>query len=59
MPKCLDCGQTKKFWYDEISHKLGIYDESGQMIDVETDWYDDVINGTCAECESVNVMGRL
>jgi hypothetical protein len=59
MPKCLDCGQTKQFWYDETSHKLGIYDEAGDLLDVETDWYDDVTNGHCGDCDSTNIEGKL
>lgn len=59
MPKCLDCGQTNKFWYDETSHKLGIYNEAGDLEDVETDWYDDVTNGHCADCDSTNIEGKL
>jgi hypothetical protein len=59
MPKCLDCGQTRQFWYDETSHKLGLYNDEGQLEDVETDWYDDVTNGHCAECDSTNIEGKL
>jgi hypothetical protein len=59
MPKCLDCGQTTKFWYDETSHKLGIYNAAGELDDVETDWYDDVSNGECGECQSKNIEGTL
>ena len=59
MPKCLDCGQTRQFWYDETSHKLGLYNDLGEMEDVETDWYDDVTNGHCGDCDSTNIEGRL
>lgn len=59
MPKCLDCGQTAKFWYDETSHKLGVYNDQGELDDVETDWYDEVVNGSCAICESTNIEGDL
>ena len=59
MPKCLDCGQTRKFWYDEMAHQLGVYDEAGDLLDVETNWFDEVSNGTCAECESTNIEGKL
>jgi len=59
MPKCLDCGQTEQFWYDETSHKLGKYNEDGDLLDVETDWYDDVTNGHCGVCDSENIEGRL
>jgi hypothetical protein len=59
MPKCLDCGQTRQFWYDETSHKLGLYNDLGEMEDVETDWYDDVTNGHCGDCDSTNIEGKL
>lgn len=59
MPKCLDCGQTRMFWYDETSHKLGIYDDNGEMVDVEENFYDDVTNGHCGVCDSTHVEGEL
>jgi hypothetical protein len=59
MPKCLDCDNTTRFWYIEVSHKLGIYNADGTMDDVEDDYYDDVYGGECAECESKNIEGRL
>jgi hypothetical protein len=59
MPKCLDCNNTTRFWYIEVSHKLGIYNADGTMDDVEDDYYDDVYGGECAECESKNIEGRL
>lgn len=61
MPKCLDCGQTEKFWYTEVCHKLGRYNEDGTLDDVEDDYYDDVdpSTGVCYECESKNVEGEL
>jgi hypothetical protein len=61
MPKCLDCNNTTRFWYQETSHKLGVYDTNGDLDDVETDYYDDVLtsSGECAECQSKNVEGPL
>lgn len=59
MPKCLDCDNTTRFWYIEVSHKLGIYNTDGTMDDVEDDYYDDVYGGECAECESTNIEGKL
>jgi hypothetical protein len=61
MPKCLDCGQTSRFWYIEVSHKLGLYNEDGSLDDVQDDYYDEVETdtGECAECESKNIEGPL
>ena len=61
MPKCLDCNNTTRFWYVEVSHKLGMYNEDGTMEDVEDDYYDEVetATGECAECESKNIEGPL
>jgi hypothetical protein len=59
MPKCLDCDNTTRFWYKELGHKLGIYNESGELDDVEDDYYDEVEGGTCAKCESINIEGKL
>ena len=61
MPKCLDCNNTTRFWYVEVSHKLGMYDSDGIMEDVEDDYYDEVetSSGECAECESKNIEGKL
>lgn len=59
MPNCLDCDNTTRFWYSETGHKLGIYNESGVMEDVEDDYWDEPTDGICAECESVNIEGEL
>ena len=61
MPKCLDCNNTTRFWYIEVSHKLGMYNEDGTLDDVEDDYYDEVETdtGECAECESKNIEGKL
>lgn len=59
MPKCLDCDNTTRFWYKEMAHKLGIYNEDGSLEDVEDDYYDEVEGGTCGECESTNIEGKL
>ena len=59
MPKCLDCGNIEKFWYQEIGNKLGIYNEDGSLEDVLDDYYDEVEGGQCNECESTNIEGKL
>ena len=59
MPKCLDCDNTTRFWYQEMGNKLGIYSEDGTLEDVEDDYYDEPFGGTCAECESTNIEGEL
>ena len=59
MPKCLDCDNTTRFWFEETSHKLGIYTADGTFDDVEDDYYDEPVNGTCATCDSKNVEGKL
>jgi len=59
MPKCLDCNNTTRFWYQEMANKLGIYSEDGSLFDVEDDYYDEVAGGECAECQSKNIEGRL
>ena len=59
MPQCLDCDNTTRFWYQEMANKLGIYNESGVMEDVEDDYWDEPTEGMCAECESVNIEGEL
>ena len=61
MPKCLDCNNTTRFWYIEVSHKLGLYNEDGSLDDVQDDYYDEVETdtGECAECESKNIEGPL
>jgi hypothetical protein len=42
-----------------MANKLGIYDEAGNLEDVEDDYYDEVEDGACAECESKNIEGKL
>jgi hypothetical protein len=61
MPKCLDCGNTKRIWYTEVCHKLGIYNDEGEFIDVETDNYEEVqtSSGECAECGGKRIEGKL
>ena len=61
MPRCLDCNNTTRFWYIEVSHKLGLYNEDGSLDDVQDDYYDEVETdtGECAECESKNIEGPL
>jgi hypothetical protein len=61
MPKCLDCNQTKVFWYTEVSHKLGTYNEQGGLENVIEDYYDDVLtsSGICGVCKSTDIEGNL
>jgi hypothetical protein len=59
MPKCLDCNNTKTFWYTETSHKLGEYDEDGTLKDVIKDYWDPVYDGKCGKCDSINILGKL
>ncbi len=59
MPKCLDCGNIEKFWYQEIGNKLGTYNEDGTLEDVLDDYYDEVEGGQCNECDSKNIEGKL
>ena len=60
MPKCLECGNKKKFYYTEINTNLGIYDEdTGVFLDVEDNWYDKAENGRCYECGSGNIEGEV
>ena len=61
MPKCLDCGNTRRFWYTEVCYKLGLYTEDGVLEDVEFDEYEKVDNATgeCEPCGSKNVEGDL
>jgi hypothetical protein len=59
MPKCLDCGNTTRFWYTETCYKLGLYTADGVLEDVETDQYEPVTDGECEPCGSKNVEGKL
>lgn len=59
MPKCLDCGNTKKFYYSETQHCIATYDENGVLDDVVDNWYDKPFNGKCYECKKENVEGDL
>ena len=59
MPKCLDCGNTQKFWYEETNTCLGEYHEDGSLADVIYNEYSDVRNGYCDACESKNIEGEL
>lgn len=61
MAKCLDCNQTHIFWYTEVGHKLGIYNNDGILEDVQEDYYEDVLtsSGICGVCKSANVEGKL
>ena len=59
MPKCLDCGNTVKFTYMENSYNEAEYDQAGELVDVTHKEYHDVEEGTCKECESTNIEGKL
>jgi len=59
MPKCLDCNNTKRFTYMENSYNEAEYDEAGELMDVFYKEYHDVEEGTCKECDSSNIEGKL
>ena len=59
MPKCLDCGNTTRFTYMENSYNEAEYDEQGELEDVFYKEFHDVEEGTCKECDSTNIEGKL
>lgn len=59
MPKCLDCGNIRFFTYTEDSYNEAEYSEDGELLDVIYKEYTDVTNGTCKQCDSTNVEGKL
>lgn len=59
MPRCLDCNNTVRFSYMENSYNEATYDAAGDLIDVDYKQYYDVTEGTCMECESNNIEGKL
>jgi len=59
MPKCLDCNNTTTFTYMENSYNEAIYDSEGDLADVVYKEYHDVEEGTCKECQSTNIEGKL
>lgn len=59
MPKCLDCNNIKNFTYMENSYNEAIYDSEGELEDVVYKEYSDVTEGTCKECQSTNIEGKL
>ena len=59
MPKCLDCDNTTTFTYMESSYNEAVYDSVGDLEDVTYKEYYDVTEGTCKECESTNIEGKL
>jgi predicted nucleic-acid-binding Zn-ribbon protein len=59
MPKCLDCGNIKKFSYSENSYNEATYDDQGDLLDVEYKQYYDITDGKCMECESDHIEGKL
>ena len=50
MPKCLDCGNTRRFTYMENSYNEAEYDDKGELEDVFYKEFHDVEEGTCKEC---------
>jgi hypothetical protein len=59
MPKCLDCNNTTTFTYMENSYNEAIYDSEGDLHDVTYKEYHDITEGTCKECQSTNIEGKL
>jgi hypothetical protein len=59
MPKCLDCNNTTTFTYMEDSYSEAVYDQSGELADVPYKEYHEVREGTCKECQSTNIEGKL
>ena len=59
MPKCLDCDNTTTFTYVESSYNEAVYDSVGDLADVTYKEYSDVTEGTCKECSSTNIEGKL
>ena len=59
MPKCLDCGQTKKFTYTEECYHEAEYDDEGSLLDSFYAEYLPIKEGACYECESTNIEGEL
>lgn len=59
MPKCLDCNNTRFFTYTEDSYNEAEYSEDGELLDVIYKDYTEVANGTCKECNSTNIEGKL
>jgi hypothetical protein len=59
MPKCLDCGNTRRFTYMENSYNEAEYDEQGELEDVFYKEFHDVEEGKCKECDSSNIEGAL
>ena len=59
MPKCLNCGNTSKFTYMENSYNEAEYDEAGELMDVFYKEFHEVEEGTCKECYSTDIVGKL
>jgi hypothetical protein len=59
MPKCLDCDNTTTFTYMENSYNEAVYDSVGDLEDVTYKEYHEVTEGTCKECQSTNIEGKL
>jgi len=59
MPKCLDCGNTRRFTYMENSYNEAEYDEQGELEDVFYKEFHEPEEATCKECYSTNVEGKV
>jgi hypothetical protein len=43
----------------EDSYSEAVYDQSGELADVPYKEYHEVREGTCKECQSTNIEGKL
>jgi RNase P subunit RPR2 len=59
MPKCLDCGNTRRFTYSENSYNEAEYDDNGDLMDVFYKEFHEVEQGACKECNSKRIEGKL
>ena len=59
MPKCLDCGNTRRVTYMENRYNQSEYYYKGELEDVFYKEFHDVEEGTCKECYSTNIEGKL
>lgn len=65
MPKCNDCGNTKKFIVTYFEFEIQTY-EGNQLIDQEAGdrdrldyWIDDTYKPECGLCCSINIEGDI
>lgn len=59
MPKCLDCNNTTTFTYMEDSYNEVTYNVEGGLEDVSYKTYSDPREGSCKECSSTRIEGKL